>query len=178
MDGNLTAYALADRLAAAEQRLAEYDQLFDIQWKRMQHATELWRAEAPQERALVQPDLGNLLAWLIEKAGMTQRVEPVVSLGEQPHDPGNCFMNHGRPHLGPCMDAEAFTRWFWMEGPGSQPVSSTHIAIATQQLVREAFEARTERQERQRLAANERFLAEALPDADERARQRGLGPDA
>jgi hypothetical protein len=116
-------------------------------------------------------------------------VEPVVSLGEQPHDPRNCFMHHGRPHLGPCMDAEAFTRWFWLEGPGSQPVSSTHIAIATQQLVREAYEARAERLERQRLAANERFRppaeVQAMLDQQEwerggalkRAAEHFLGPE-
>jgi hypothetical protein len=43
----------------------EYEHLFAMQWRRMQEATELWRAEAPDERALVQPDLGRLLAWLL-----------------------------------------------------------------------------------------------------------------
>jgi len=39
--------------------------------KRMAQATELWRAESPAERALVQPDLGDLLAWLMERGGTT-----------------------------------------------------------------------------------------------------------
>lgn len=43
----------------------EYQHLFDMQWRRMQEATELWRAEKPEERALVQPDLGRLLAWML-----------------------------------------------------------------------------------------------------------------
>lgn len=139
-------YELADRLATAEQKLAEYEQLFDVQWKRMQDATELWRAEAPQERELVQPDLGALLAWLIEKAGLKEpKAAPALSLGEQPHDPANCFYHHGSPHLGPCMDAEAYTRWYWLDGPGSRPVSSTAIALATSKLVAEAYAAREQR---------------------------------
>ena len=49
------------------ERLKEYEQLFDIQQTRMQRATDLWRAESPAERALVSPDLGRLLDWLIER---------------------------------------------------------------------------------------------------------------
>jgi len=80
-------------------------------------------------------------------AAATMTVQPIVpvSLGEQPHSPDDCFFHHGRPHLGPCMDAEAFTRWWWLEGPGSRPMSSTAIALATSKLVAEAFDARERR---------------------------------
>lgn len=53
---------------AARAELAELQQLFDLQWRRMGDATALWRAEAPQERALLQPDLGALLEWLMARA--------------------------------------------------------------------------------------------------------------
>lgn len=173
MDGNVTdgAYALADELA-------EYKQLFEVQYRRMAEATELWRAEDPQARALIQPDLGDLLAWLMDKAMLRPvSVKAVVplSLGEQPHDPADCFMHQGRPHPGACMDAEAYTRWYWMEGPGSQPLSSTAIALATQRLVAEAFSARSYRLEVARLSEAARYdrrhLDDVLPD------QRG-DPDA
>lgn len=72
--------------------------------------------------------------------------QPPLSLGEQPHDPANCFAHRGRPHLGPCMDAEAFTRWYWTEGPGSEPLAAEQIALATQRLVAEAYAAREQRQ--------------------------------
>jgi hypothetical protein len=72
--------------------------------------------------------------------------QPPLTLGEQPHDPANCFAHRGRPHLGPCMDAEAFTRWYWTEGPGSEPLAAEQIALATQRLVAEAYAAREQRQ--------------------------------
>jgi hypothetical protein len=77
-----------------------------------------------------------------EKASVV--VKP-LSLGEQPHSPADCYMYRGRPHLGACLDAEGFTRWYWMEGPGAEPMSSTQIALAMQRLVAEAFEAREKR---------------------------------
>jgi hypothetical protein len=80
-----------------------------------------------------------------EKASEVTVPDAPVSLGEQPHSPDDCFFHHGRPHLGPCMDAEAFTRWWWLEGPGSRPMSSTAIALATSKLVAEAFAARERR---------------------------------
>lgn len=108
-----------------------------------------------------------------------------LSLGERPHDPANCYMHQGQPHLGPCLDAEGYTRWYWMEGPGSQPLSSTQIAMATQRLVAEAFAARAQRTDwptvaRKLMTAEgaRETLDDVLPDVNERARQRGLGPDA
>lgn len=45
----------------------EYDDLFGLQHTRDAEAVALWRAEDPEARALVVPDLGNLLEWLIER---------------------------------------------------------------------------------------------------------------
>lgn len=57
--GRQNADALADR--------EDLQELFDLQHRRMGAATELWRAEEPDERALVSPDLGALLEWLMER---------------------------------------------------------------------------------------------------------------
>lgn len=54
----------ADRVAL----LDEYDSLFQMQWRRMAEATARWRAEDPEDRALVMPDLGVLLRWLMDDA--------------------------------------------------------------------------------------------------------------
>lgn len=65
-----------------ESKLAEYQHLFDLQWTRMQRATELWRAEFPADRALVQPDLGALLDWLIDRghaAGRAQAANEIAA---------------------------------------------------------------------------------------------------
>ena len=83
--------------------------------------------------------------------------ESPVSLGEAPHDPADCFMYRGRPHLGACMDAEAYTRWYWLDGPGSRPFESTQIALATARLVAEAYQAKEGRLRRE---------AEPKPPAD------------
>lgn len=53
--GNVAAVRERDELRA----------LFDMQWKRSLEAIALWRSESPTERALVMPDLGDLLAWLM-----------------------------------------------------------------------------------------------------------------
>jgi hypothetical protein len=57
----------AAELAAARQEVGELRALFDLQSTRMQRATALWRAEEPAERALMTPDLGRLLDWLIAR---------------------------------------------------------------------------------------------------------------
>lgn len=57
--------ALADPDLAQE--VAELRALFDLQWTRMAEATALWRQESPDERALVMPDLGDLLGWLLRR---------------------------------------------------------------------------------------------------------------
>lgn len=47
--------------------LAEYQALFELQWNRSIEADELWRAEDPEARKNIRPDLGELLGWLIER---------------------------------------------------------------------------------------------------------------
>jgi hypothetical protein len=47
--------------------LADYKALFDLQFTRMQEASALWRAEVPEERHNIMPDLGELLTWLMER---------------------------------------------------------------------------------------------------------------
>ncbi len=62
---------LADAIAArdaARVDAAALQALFDLQWTRMGEATAMWRAEKPDERALIMPDLGDLLAWLMARA--------------------------------------------------------------------------------------------------------------
>lgn len=59
---------LNTELAAARQELRELRALFDLQWRRMGEATQMWRAERPEERALTLPDLGDLLGWLMGEA--------------------------------------------------------------------------------------------------------------
>jgi hypothetical protein len=51
----------------ARVEVAELRALFDVQQTRMGEATALWQAEAPEERALTLPDLGDLLAWLMAR---------------------------------------------------------------------------------------------------------------
>jgi hypothetical protein len=53
------------RVRKLEQEVTELRALFGLQWRRMGEATERWRAEDPEARALVMPDLGDLLQWLM-----------------------------------------------------------------------------------------------------------------
>lgn len=48
--------------------LAGYREVFELGFTRMVEAAERWRAEDPAARALVMPDLGDLLAWLMADA--------------------------------------------------------------------------------------------------------------
>jgi hypothetical protein len=57
-------YAERDRLARDNTQMQE---VFDLGYRRTREATELWRAQAPDERAFVMPDLGDLLQWLIRR---------------------------------------------------------------------------------------------------------------
>lgn len=63
------------RADAAEAELAELRAVFELQWTRMDEATKWWRAEDPGARALIMPDLGDLLRWLMDQAGNV-RAEP------------------------------------------------------------------------------------------------------
>lgn len=49
---------------AAEKALKEYDQLFEMQYKRDIEASLRWQAEDPTGRAMMLPDRGNLLDYL------------------------------------------------------------------------------------------------------------------
>jgi len=57
-----------NKLSELERELAKLRALFDMQWQRMTEATARWRAEDPEARALVMPDLGDLLQWLMADA--------------------------------------------------------------------------------------------------------------
>lgn len=65
---NAAAAEDAAELARLRADNAEYQQLFRLQWDRTAEATGRWRAEDPQARALVMPDLGALLEWLMGQA--------------------------------------------------------------------------------------------------------------
>lgn len=49
------------------QSCKENEALFDLQWKRSMEATKLWQKENDPE---IWPNLGKLLEWLMDKAGM------------------------------------------------------------------------------------------------------------
>lgn len=69
--------ALALERALAE--VADLRALFDLQWTRMGEATDRWRAEDPEARALVMPDLGALLQWLIaERDAQRERADKLA----------------------------------------------------------------------------------------------------
>jgi hypothetical protein len=57
---------LVERDQAAE--LADLRALFELQWTRSREADARWRAEDPEARANVWPDLGVLLKWLMDDA--------------------------------------------------------------------------------------------------------------
>lgn len=57
--------ALLDHIAALEAKNAELEHLFEMQWRRMGAATAAWRQAHPGND-LVLPDLGALLAWLLD----------------------------------------------------------------------------------------------------------------
>ncbi len=48
--------------------VTELRAIFDLGYRRSEEATALWRAEDPEARAGVHPDLGGLLAWLMDRA--------------------------------------------------------------------------------------------------------------
>lgn len=53
-----------------EREAIELRALFELQRSRTQEAVALWRREDPKVRANTIPDLGDLLTWLMERAGM------------------------------------------------------------------------------------------------------------
>lgn len=71
-DGDEIRAALAAVLAIVERdqsgELADLRALFQLQWTRSREADARWRAEDPEARANVWPDLGVLLKWLMDDA--------------------------------------------------------------------------------------------------------------
>lgn len=65
------------QLAAAETELAEMNALFDLQWKRMGEAVKEWQRATGET---YNPDLGQLLTWLLEnRKAMIALYEAVMS---------------------------------------------------------------------------------------------------
>lgn len=63
-------------LEATISRAAELRAVFEKQWLRVGKATDRWRAEDPHARALVSPDLGNLVQWLMDQADRGRPYRP------------------------------------------------------------------------------------------------------
>lgn len=59
---------IAFQTADVDDELRNMRHLFDMQQRRMHAATARWRAEDPETRALIMPDLGDLLQWLMDDA--------------------------------------------------------------------------------------------------------------
>lgn len=59
---------IAEHTATVEAELIDLRALFDLQQTRMAEATTAWQAENPAERENVLPYLGDLLAWLMQRA--------------------------------------------------------------------------------------------------------------
>jgi ElaB/YqjD/DUF883 family membrane-anchored ribosome-binding protein len=78
-----------DELAAELDRLADElsvtHRLFDLQCRRMAAATDRWREESPAERALVSPDLGTLLQWLMDRADAAELASSDRPTSEEYH---------------------------------------------------------------------------------------------
>ena len=72
VQANVAFDAMVDLIRGQTEELrtevAELRQLFQMQWTRMGEATARWRAEDPEGRELIQPDLGDLLTWLMAAA--------------------------------------------------------------------------------------------------------------
>ncbi len=58
--------AIVERDQATE--LTDLRALFQLQWTRSREADARWRAEDPEARANITPDLGVLLRWLMDSA--------------------------------------------------------------------------------------------------------------
>lgn len=75
---------LQPELDRLRDQLTGYEQLFELQWRRSVEADALWRAEDPEARANVSPDLGALLTWLMARAATAEQLvipKPIVPYG-------------------------------------------------------------------------------------------------
>lgn len=62
-----------DTIAEVEdlrKKVADYEQLIELQFQRCEEATALWRAQEPEVRKNLMPDLGTLLTWLMHQRGL------------------------------------------------------------------------------------------------------------
>jgi hypothetical protein len=94
-------------------KVTEYEQLFELQWNRSVEADALWRAEDPEARANIRPDLGVLLTWLMERANpkadavklkatqqvLAERERELLEL-KGPCSNSDCHLHYA--HAGPC----------------------------------------------------------------------------
>lgn len=71
---------MVDRVDRAEEEAAELSKIFELQWKADQRAIDAWRAAHPGS-ALVLPDRGRLVLWLLEKAEQDRPQTPGDRLG-------------------------------------------------------------------------------------------------
>lgn len=58
-----------------------YVSLFDLQWRRMNEATAMWRKATGQHN--VSPDLGKLLEWLMEQIAEAKRGQKTYRKGRE-----------------------------------------------------------------------------------------------
>jgi hypothetical protein len=109
--------AIVERDQAAE--LADLRALFQLQWTRSREADARWRAEDPEARANVWPDLGQLLKWLMDDADQARgrlaeaernQAGPCTAVLARVIGTGEiwCELRHG--HAGD-HTAEGGTRW-------------------------------------------------------------------
>lgn len=92
--------AIVERDQAGE--LAELRTLFELQWRRMTEATAMWRAEDPENRANVLPDLGDLLTWLMGRVKELQLASAALDLPRCSGSvvtfaPAPCGRDHNHP---------------------------------------------------------------------------------
>lgn len=66
-----TSAAAEAHVKALEERNEKLERLFDKQWTRTRMAHRHWRQAHPGNE-LVNPDLGELVQWLMDKAGLSE----------------------------------------------------------------------------------------------------------
>lgn len=71
-------------MGVASERIAEYKQLFDLQWSRTQKADALYVKEHPRPEYPhgYKPDLGKLIEWLMERydESVSMHAETLIAL--------------------------------------------------------------------------------------------------
>ena len=72
---------LRRRVKWLDERSTQLERLFDKQWTRTRIAHEHWRQAHPGNE-LVNPDLGELVQWLMDKAGLSEAGRAALKGGE------------------------------------------------------------------------------------------------